>query len=115
MKRTCRSTLRFERLEGRDVPSVVIVNPTTATYTDVDGDHVTVKVSKGTLTAGLFTTLATGKGDQLQEINFSGGGFDGANLTISVVKVVGGDGLANVDIYESATDVEAKEVLPAGW
>jgi hypothetical protein len=101
MKRTCQTALSVERLECREVPTVVIVNPTTATYTDVDGDNVTIKVSKGTLRAGLFTTLATGKGDQLQEIDFSGGGFDGASLTISAAKVVGGDGLANVGYINS--------------
>jgi hypothetical protein len=92
----------LERLEGRDVPAVVIVNPTTATYTDVDGDHVTIKVSIGTLTANLFTTLATGKGDQLQEIDFSEGGFDGTSLTVSVAKVAGGDGRANIGFINSS-------------
>jgi hypothetical protein len=86
----------LECLEGRDVPSVVIVNATTATYTDVDGDHVTIKVSKGILKAGDFTTLATGLGDQLQQINLTGSHFERTNLTVSVVKVAGGDGLANV-------------------
>jgi hypothetical protein len=63
----------------------MIVNPTTATYTDIDGDKVTVKVSSGILTASLFTTAATGPGDQLQAIDLSGGGFDGVNLTISAI------------------------------
>ena len=101
MKRTCQTAPRLECLEGRDVPAVAIVNPTTATYTDVDGDHVAIKVSKGTLTAGLFTTLATGKGDQLQVIDFSAGGFDGASIAFSVAKVAGGDGLANVGYIDS--------------
>jgi hypothetical protein len=92
----------LDRLECREVPSVVIVNPTTATYTDVDGDHVTIKTSTGTLTASLFTTLATGKGDQFQKIDLSGGGFDGTSLTVSVAKVAGGDGRANVGYINSS-------------
>jgi thioredoxin reductase len=102
MKPRCQTALRLEILESRDMPSVVIVNPTTATYTDVDGDHVTLKVSTGTLTTTLFTTLATGKGDQLQAIDLSGG-FDGASLTISVAKVAGGDGLATSMLARRAT------------
>ena len=47
----------------------------TATYTDVDGDLITITVSKGTLTPANFQTAPTGLGDQLQEINLSMGGF----------------------------------------
>src|SRR5258708_15583922 len=113
MTRSNRFLPRLERLECREVPSVVIVNPTTATYTDVDGDHVTVKVSTGTLTAGLFTTLATGLGDQLQKIDLSGGGFDSASLTFSVAKVPGGDGLANVG-YINSTGHDLGAVIVKG-
>src|SRR5258708_9459454 len=95
------SVLRLEGPECRKVPSLGIDTPRTATYTDVDGDHVTVKVSTGTLTAGLFTTVASGSGDQLQEIDFSGGGFDQASLTFSVAHVAGGDGLATVRYINS--------------
>src|SRR5437870_9645985 len=88
----------IERLEPRTLLSVMIVNPKTATYTDADGDKVTVSVSLGTLMSGNFTTAASGLGDQLQTIDLSAGGFDGANLTISVVRSAtsNGDGLANV-------------------
>jgi len=37
----------LETLESRLLCSVTIVNPTTATYTDFDGDAVTVKTSLG--------------------------------------------------------------------
>ncbi|HEX3150029.1 MAG TPA: hypothetical protein VHR66_18275 [Gemmataceae bacterium] len=94
--------LALHVLESRLNPAVTIVNPLTATLTDIDGDLVTVKVSSGVLTAGLFTTQATGLGDQLQTINFSGGGFDGAALTVSVKKVPTGDGLVNVGYINSA-------------
>ncbi len=92
----------IELLESRIAPAVMILNATTATYTDVDGDRVTIKVSTGTLTGGLFTTTGLGLGEQLQTINFSAGGFDAANLTISVVRGDAGDGLAQVGFINSA-------------
>ncbi len=33
-------------------------------------------------------------------LDFSGGGFDGANFTFTVVKASGGDGFANVGILK---------------
>ncbi len=98
----------IEILESRIAPAMVtlhIVNPRTATYTDVDGDHVTVKVSVGNLTAGLFTGVAGAKGDQLQLLDLSAGGFDKANLTFSVVKVAVGDALANIGYINSTGHV----------
>jgi len=95
------ASLRLQPLESRLAPAVTIVNPTTATFTDVDGDKAIVKVSAGTLTPGLFTTAATGLGEQLQTINFGGGGFDGVNLTIMAVKAPTGDGLVNVGYINS--------------
>jgi hypothetical protein len=88
-------------LESRLAPAVTVATATTATYTDIDGDKVTVKVSAGTLTAGLFTTAAQGLGDQLQTVDLSGGGFDGVSVTVSVLKVATGDGLANVGYINS--------------
>jgi hypothetical protein len=80
---------------------VVAASGHSATYTDVDGDKVTVAVSIGTLTAALFTTGAIGVGEQLRKIDLSGGGFDGANLTVSASKVPGGDGLVNIGYINS--------------
>ena len=73
----------------------------TATYTDVDGDHVALKVSTGTLTPGLFTGTTSAGHDQLQLLDLSGGGFEKASLTFSVAKVAGGDGLVNVGYINS--------------
>src|SRR5436309_9817748 len=102
MKSHSRYSLRIECLESRLTPSVTVVNATTAKFTDVDGDLVTIKVSSGTLTAGLFTTVAVTPGhDQLQKVDLSAGGFVGANLTFGVVKVSGGDWLANVGYVNS--------------
>ena len=93
------SASSIEPLEPRIAPAaaVNVLTNTTATYTDVDGDHVTIKVSAGDLHgAGIFAVISQGSGDQLQLVNFSAGGFDGADLTFSVTKAPGGDGLANV-------------------
>ena len=54
-----------------------------------------------------------GVGEQLQKIDFSGGGFDNANITFSVAKVAGGDGLANVG-YINSTGHDLGTVSVAG-
>lgn len=102
MRRRRTRLLALELLDRRQALSVTIVNPTTATFIDIDGDLATVKVSAGTLTAGLFTTAAKGLGDQLQEINLGGGGFDGTSLTVTAKKIATGDGLVNVGFIDSA-------------
>ncbi|MHA3773991.1 hypothetical protein ACXR0O_20865 [Verrucomicrobiota bacterium sgz303538] len=91
----------IERLEPRVAPAVVILNPHTATFTDIDGDHVTITVSKGTLTVANLLTAAKLQGDQLQLIDFSSGGFDDANLTVSVKRAPEGDGLAHIGYVNS--------------
>ena len=102
-----RTRLSIEPLEARLVPAAVFH------YTDVDGDQVTVAVNSDTLNAGLFTTVVSGVGKQLQKIDLSGGGFAGANLTISVVKAIGGDGLVNVG-YINSTGHDLGNVIVAG-
>lgn len=92
----------LEALEARIAPAVIIsTDGHSATYTDVDGDQVTIKVSEGLLTAGMFTTTAQGSGEQLNSINFSGGGFDGTDITFLVKKSAGGDGFADVGAINS--------------
>jgi hypothetical protein len=114
MKTRNRAALRdLECLESRLAPAVALVNSTTATFTDADGDKATIKVSIGTLTAGLFTTGAMGLGEQLQTIDLSAGGFDGANLTISVKKALAGDGLVNVG-HINSTGQDLGAVTVAG-
>ena len=106
----------IEPLESRIAPAgmaTLAVSPDghTATYTDVDGDHVALKVSAGTLTPGLFTGTTSAGHDQLQLLDLSGGGFDKASLTFSVAKVAGGDGLVNVGyINSTAHDLGAVTV-----
>jgi hypothetical protein len=83
-------------LEARIAPAVIVVNAHTASYTDVDGDQVTIQVSKGDLHTAGFTTAAVGLGDQLELIDLHQGGFEGANLSVTVKKGASGDGAANL-------------------
>lgn len=102
-------------------PSGMFVNPTiatsgkSATFTDVDGDLVTVKVSKGTLTNGNFALIkksATVAGAQLIELNL-GAAFDGADVSITAKRAGGGDGKVNLGLL-SAIDVDLGKVTVGG-
>jgi hypothetical protein len=107
-RRSSRAFLGVEQLEARSVPAT-LVNATTLTYEDVDGDTVTVKLSKPLLTAGNADSVFafdTGKvnGDnfkkqQLQHIDltsFASGG-NGTGISVTAVRgASGGDALANV-------------------
>jgi hypothetical protein len=100
--------MKIERLEARIAPALVIAaNGRTATYDDIDGDHVTLKVSKGNLNMAAFSFLD----DQLDVLNLSGGGFDGANVIFTVKKVAGGDGIANVGLINSTNHDLGKVVV----
>src|SRR5262245_60672114 len=110
-KTKSRVCLQIEQLESRLAPATLL-NPTTLNYTDVDGDAVTVHVSKGSFTLSNpnggpsddFTFVNSGLGQQLQLIDFSddGGKFAHANLTITATRTnLGGDGLVNVGYLNS--------------
>ena len=101
-----------------------IVNPTTATYTDQDGDHVTVKITGAKPGAALSKSdfkFATGEfGSQLQLLNFSDDGQEWAkaNISINAVplktgNVTRGDSFANVG-YINATGVDLGNVTING-
>src|SRR5436190_22076791 len=77
--------LNVEPLETRLVPAVLVVNPHTATYTDVDGDQVTIQVSRGNLANAVFDSAPLGVGEQLRLIDLRDVGFDRTDLTVSVV------------------------------
>jgi hypothetical protein len=91
------TVLAVEELEPRRAPAV-LVNAHTVTYTDVDGDRVTVKTSQGTFSLSQFTFAASGLGEQLQEIDLHNQpAFAGANITITAKRTAdGGDGFVNV-------------------
>ena len=102
----------LETLESRTLLSVVILNGgKSATYTDIDGDSVTITVSKGTLTFADFTP-SVGDNIQLQELDLSAGGFDGANISMKVVKNGTGNGFADIGyINSSGHDLGTVSVL----
>jgi hypothetical protein len=77
----------IEILESRIAPASVFH------YTDVDGDQVTITSSLGDLGAAGVVNVTAG---QLQKLDLSDVSFNHANLAFSVVKVAGGNGLANV-------------------
>lgn len=63
---------------------IQIVNSKTAKYTDVDGDVVTIKITKGELTPGLFELAAGPNGGAfLRSLNLTDAAFAGTNLTIT--------------------------------
>lgn len=86
----------------------------TITFTDVDGDLVTVATSKGTdelLMASLtFVDLPLGR--QLRKVDFSGPDFAGSSLSITARRVGGsGDGFVNVgEIVATDRDLGAVTV-----
>jgi hypothetical protein len=91
----------LEPLEPRIAPAGlnVAANGLSATYDDVDGDHITIKTSAGDLHEATFTAFAgTTLGNfQLAKIEISGfTDFNGANITITSKKAGGGDGLVAV-------------------
>jgi hypothetical protein len=98
--------------------AVTLMNATTAAFTDVDGDLVKIKVSKGILSFADFKLAPAGTvgGFQLQLVNLSddGGEFKDANLTITAARTaLGGDGRVNVG-YINATSVDLGTVTVEG-
>ncbi len=102
---------------GRAIGSPFQVTPTfstdhkTATFTDVDGDLVTVKTTAGTFDASNFgiyslNPLLVGHG-QFSQLDVSDAEFAGANITITAKRAValGGDGLVNLGFLD-ATGVD---------
>ena len=81
----------IEPLESRIAPAAVVVS-----YTDADGDKVKITDSTGHLTSADLTFVGAATSGQLTELNLTSNVFAGANITFSVTRVAGGDGLANV-------------------
>lgn len=96
----------IEALEGRIAPASVI------TFTDVDGDTVIVKSTKGDLTGDLVL-VDSGVGKQLTEIKLNQPEFQGTTLTIKVKKGGPGDGFVNVG-YINAMGVDLNKVQVNG-
>jgi|GEM_PF-2357128 len=90
-------------LTSVDAANVVTIAPTgkSATFTDVDGDLVTVKITKGTLTKDNFQFGGIGSGIangyQLQTLLLTQSQYDGAAVTITAKPTaLGGNGHVNV-------------------
>jgi hypothetical protein len=100
---------RIEALEDRIAPAAIFINATTATYTDTNGDHVTVKFSKPLLTAGnvdnVLVTGASGLGEQLEMIDLTGVATAAQGTSIVLKFSHGGDVRANVG-FINATGVD---------
>jgi hypothetical protein len=122
------SPLRFVELESRQTPAT-FVSPTTLTYQDVDGDNVTVKLSKPLLTsatvAGNVFTFDTGGVDgdnshpqQFQSIDLTqlpAGSATGVSVTVTATRspTTGGDGFAAVGLV-NATGIDLGKVMIDG-
>lgn len=94
----------------------IAANGRSATYTDLDGDLVTVTVTKGTLSAGNFTLRAEGSGSAgiLELLDLTSSQFLGTNVTISAKRLTqSGDGQVNVG-YIKATGQDLGVVKVTG-
>jgi hypothetical protein len=94
----------IECLEARIAPAAVFVNTTTATYTDGDGDLVTVKFTKPILTAPTNTTASnvtdivqvTGTSLELIDLSSVAAKAQGTGISVTVHASLAGNGLADV-------------------
>ncbi|HEV7405508.1 MAG TPA: hypothetical protein VGO11_21365, partial [Chthoniobacteraceae bacterium] len=112
-----KTTHRIEPLEPRIAPATLTGH--LLTYTDTDGDHVSIAIAKGSFAGVVFSfDVGSMAGDnsvhqQLRSIDFSGAtDLDHPDLTMRVVKA-GGDGLANVGVI-NATGHDLGAVTLAG-
>jgi hypothetical protein len=108
----CRDSLRFmiELLESRIAPAAI--NGNTLTYTDTDGDAVTVVFSKGTISDSNFVFDTDGPQQQLQVIDLKHSQtFSGGDITMSIAQV--GDGKADIGFLD-ATGIDLNNVSIAG-
>lgn len=80
--------MRIEPLESRIAPAAIY------TFTDVDGDKVTIKTSLGSNAE--LASAATVVVGQLQLLDLSASVFENTTVTITATKAGGGDGFVNV-------------------
>jgi len=106
-----RAVLQVEELESRRTPAT-LVNASTVTYQDVDGDAVTIKLTLPLFTptnvANVLQFTPTGvNGDnstpqQLRVVNLPqiGAAAEGVGVSITAVRGSSGDGLVNVGLLD---------------
>jgi hypothetical protein len=108
---TPRSFSSIEVLEARIAPASL--SGQVLTYTDIDGDHVSVTISKGMLAQGNFTfSIANAFSPanaaapmQLEGIDIHSDVMPAgavANITVKVTRAGGGDGLAAIGAIDAA-------------
>src|ERR1700722_16634404 len=107
-KRRGRDHLFFavEQLECRQLLTgglVIAAGGKSATYTDAEGQVVSITVSAGTLNTQSFNFANGASSGQLQNLFLSqNGGFNGANVTATVMKsAAGADGLVNIGLINA--------------
>jgi hypothetical protein len=86
------------------------VTPGKVTYTDGDGDTVTLKITAGSLDASdlIFVPSGANGGVQLVHLNLSAAEFLNANVTVTAKRgSAGGDGFANIGYLNAGTGVNA--------
>jgi len=94
-----------------DAPIVISPSGKSATLTDIDGDTITIKTTKGALTAANFVFGADGS---IQKIDLlTNASFSGANLVISAEAIGGGNGLVDVGAID-ATNLDLSKVIVTG-
>jgi hypothetical protein len=114
--------LSVESLETRAVPAT-LVNPRTVTYTDFDGDLVTVAFSKPVLTAANVDTVFrfdnrgvdgdNSTPQQLQTIELLSPGADGTSVRVSARPTQSsGDGRVNVGAIDATGSDLGTVVIP---
>jgi hypothetical protein len=85
-----------------------------ATWTDIDGDAVTLKLSKGLLTPAAFTMLAGQSGSALSKLTITDAVFAGASISLTAKPGAnGGDGTVNIGTID-ATGRDLGSVSLAG-
>src|SRR4030095_3324483 len=96
-----------------DREATIAADGRSATFTDADGDLVTVKGRAGTLTQANFMLVPAGDvagGSLLRQLDLSDAQFAGANVKITAVRTaLGGDGLVHVRFLD-ATGVNLGKV-----
>jgi hypothetical protein len=113
----------IESLEPRIAPALTIVNAHLATFTDFDGDLVSVKITHGDLHDAVLTVneqvIFTLPHEQLQTLSFGGKSeFSGTDISITVVRHSNpdgrfGDGLTAVG-YIDASGLDIGNVTVQG-
>ena len=94
-----------------DAPAPTITGGKVATWTDVDGDLVTLKITVGTLTAANFRMLAGASGSVLSKLRLDSTNFNGTNITITAKPgPTGGDGIVNIGAIDAIPDLGAVSI-----